>query len=229
MSSIKIAIDGPSGSGKSSAAKLLAAKLNFLYVNTGNMYRTYAYVLQENGLLDLINDQLDESLQTKIKTFLDNQEIIFSGDDVFVNGLDISEIVRRNETANLASIVAQNAFIRTYATNKQREMADSQNTVMDGRDIGTVVLVNADLKIYLNTKIETRAQRRFEQNQGIDNQDYQTIYNEIKLRDEKDMHRPLAPLKKADDAIEVFNDGMNVEQCVDYLLTIVNEQLKNRF
>ncbi|MCV3734467.1 (d)CMP kinase [Ureaplasma miroungigenitalium] len=225
MSTIKIAIDGPSGSGKSSAAKLLAAKLNFVYINTGNMYRTYAYVLNEHDLLSKIKPTMTASEEQQITDFLDLQKIVFDGDDVHYNDQDISEIVRKNEVANLASKVAQNVCIRNYATNKQRLLADMNNTVMDGRDIGTVVLTNADLKIYLNTKIETRAQRRLEQNKGIDNQDYQTIYDEIKKRDELDMTRALAPLKKADDALEIYNDGMNVEQCVDYLLTVVEKHI----
>ncbi|MCV3754296.1 (d)CMP kinase [Ureaplasma zalophigenitalium] len=227
MSTIKIAIDGPSGSGKSSAAKLLAAKLNFVYINTGNMYRTYAYVLNEHNLLSTIKPTMSDAEQKKLSDFLDDQKIVFNGDDVYYNDKNISDIVRKNEVANLASQVAQNVCIRNYATNKQRWLAGQNHTVMDGRDIGTVVLTNADLKIFLNTKIETRARRRLEQNKGIDNQDYETIYEEIKQRDELDMTRALAPLKKADDALEIYNDGMNVDQCVDYLLTIVFQHLPN--
>lgn len=218
MKKYSIAIDGPSGSGKSSAAKLLAHKLGFLYVNTGAMYRAYAYYLNELNL----NNSLDEEWIDALK----KANFVFEGDNVFVNDKDISEIIRYNNIANLASVFSQNKKIREYATNQQRLLAQNNNVVMDGRDIGTIVLVDADLKIYLNTSIEERAKRRLLQNQNLDNNSYETIYNEIKLRDENDMNRAIAPLKKADDAIEIFNDGMNLEQCVDELMKIVVKQIK---
>lgn len=218
MKKYSIAIDGPSGSGKSSAAKLLAHKLGYLYVNTGAMYRAYAYYLNELNL----NNSLDKEWIDALK----KANFVFEGDNVFVNGKDISEIIRYNNIANLASVFSQNKKIREYATNQQRLLAQNNNVVMDGRDIGTIVLVDADLKIYLNTSIEERAKRRLLQNQNLDNNSYETIYNEIKLRDENDMNRAIAPLKKADDAIEIFNDGMNLEQCVDELMKIVVKQIK---
>lgn len=216
---INVAIDGPSGSGKSTAAKELANKLGFLYINTGLMYRAYAYFLNENNL-DINTNE------TACIEAIKNARFIFNGDDVKIDDQDVSYILRSNDVAMLASVVAANAKIRDLATNEQRKIASENNVVMDGRDIGSIVLVDADLKFYLNTSIQTRAKRRLAQNKDIEKLDYESIYNDIKERDYRDMTRDIAPLKKAIDAIEIFNDNMNLDQCVAHLYEIYLNKIK---
>lgn len=216
---ISIAIDGPSGSGKSTAAKELAKKLGFLYINTGLMYRAYAYFLSINKLGINVNE-IDSINAIK------NADFIFNGDNVKINGKDVSLILRSNDVAMIASVVSANEKIRNLATNEQRRIASENNVVMDGRDIGSIVLTNADLKFYLNTSIQTRAKRRLFQNKDIENLDYESIYNDIKERDRRDMTRKIAPLKKANDAVEIFNDNMKLDECVQHLYEIYLKKIK---
>ncbi|WP_303923363.1 (d)CMP kinase [Ureaplasma parvum] len=216
---ISIAIDGPSGSGKSTAAKELAKKLGFLYINTGLMYRAYAYFLSINKL-DINVNEIDSINAIK------NADFIFNGDNVKINGKDVSLILRSNDVAMIASVVSANEKIRNLATNEQRRIASENNVVMDGRDIGSIVLTNADLKFYLNTSIQTRAKRRLFQNKDIENLDYESIYNDIKERDRRDMTRKIAPLKKANDAVEIFNDNMKLDECVQHLYEIYLKKIK---
>lgn len=216
---ISIAIDGPSGSGKSTAAKELAKKLGFLYINTGLMYRAYAYFLSINKL-DINVNEMDCINAIK------NANFIFNGDNVKINDNDVSLILRSNDVAMIASVVSANEKIRDLATNEQRRIASENNVVMDGRDIGSIVLTNADLKFYLNTGIQTRAKRRLFQNKDIENLDYESIYNDIKERDHRDMTRKIAPLKKANDAVEIFNDNMKLDECVQHLYEIYLKKIK---
>ncbi|KEZ23338.1 (d)CMP kinase [Ureaplasma diversum] len=225
---ISIAVDGPSGSGKSSASKVLAQRLGFLYVNTGAMYRAYAYFLFVIKQIDQQN--IDFAFCVDL---LKATKFTFNGDDVFVEvnnqTIDLSLEIRLDSTALLASKIAQNVLIRDFATAQQRKIAEQFSVVMDGRDIGTVVLVDAFVKFYLETSVEIRANRRFKQNQelGIES-DYEKIYNEILERDNADKTRAIAPLKPATDALIIYNDGMNVEQCVDVMHKYYLDLLSNK-
>lgn len=215
---INIAIDGPSGSGKSSASKKLAEQLGFVYVNTGAMYRAYAYFLKDY--------QKDISKnQQEVINLLDSNKFVFDGDTVLLNNQDISDIIRSCEVALIASKVAQIPFIRDYATNQQRMIAKNNHVVMDGRDIGTIVLKDADLKIFLDTSVEERARRRVLQNQDIEKLDFNKVLKEIQERDDADRNRAIAPLKPAQDAHVIYNDGMNLETCVNYLLSFIRKNI----
>lgn len=215
---INIAIDGPSGSGKSSASKKLAEQLGFVYVNTGAMYRAYAYFLKDY--------QKDISKnQQEVINLLDSNKFVFDGDTVLLNNQDISDIIRSCEVALIASKVAQIPFIRDYATNQQRMIAKNNHVVMDGRDIGTIVLKDADLKIFLDTSVEERARRRVLQNQDIEKLDFNKVLKEIQERDDADRNRAIAPLKPAQDAYVIYNDGMNLETCVNYLLSFIRKNI----
>lgn len=222
---INIAVDGTCGSGKSSASKLLAQRLGFIYVNTGAMYRAYAYFLFVIKEINEENVNFGDCVN-----LLKQTNFIFNGDEVFVEVdnqmVDLSVVIRLDNTALLASKIAQNTQIRDFATFQQRKIAQEHNVVMDGRDIGTVVMVDAFIKFYFETSVEIRANRRFKQNKelGID-ADYNKIYAEIEERDYADKNRLVAPLKPADDAIIIHNDQMNVEQCVNLMEQIYNNKL----
>ncbi|WP_031488965.1 (d)CMP kinase [Ureaplasma canigenitalium] len=217
-----IAIDGPSGSGKSSVAKWLANKLHLTYINTGLVYRTIAYLINKANLPLTINDSHF--------TVLDQYQLNFNGDKVVVDGEEISSLLASQKVANQASTLSMNQRIRDYANNIIKKLASQVDVIMDGRDIGTVVLPDAFLKIYLTSTLKERATRRFLQNQslGMKDKTYEEIFDELLYRDTQDMTRAIAPLKKATDAYEIMNDGMNIEETALYILGIYNDKLKNK-
>lgn len=218
---MQIAIDGPASAGKSTIAKLIAKNLNFVYCDTGAMYRTVTLLAKKNQL-----DYGDESgilnLMRDHKIYFVNKE---DGQHVFLDDEDVSDIIRTEEITNNVSQVSAIKEVRTQLVEMQRKMADNTNIVMDGRDIGTTVLPNAEVKIFLIASVSVRAQRRFKDNQerGIDVPLTQ-LEDEIATRDYKDSHREISPLKKADDAIEVDTSNMTIEQVVDRVTEIVNEK-----
>lgn len=214
---IVVAIDGPSAAGKSTIAKLVAKKEGFIYIDTGAMYRCVAcYCLMQD--VDL-NDE------KAVTDCLKNICIHLTQDNkVFLNGKDVTEKIRTDEVSRGASIVSRYEAIRKFLVDSQREMAANGNVILDGRDIGTVVLPDADLKIYQIASVETRALRRYKENieRGME-ANLDTIKKEIEERDYQDMNRTISPLKKADDAVVVDTSHLNLNEVVEVVLKLINK------
>ena len=209
---INIAIDGPSGAGKSTVAKALAKELHFVYVDTGAMYRAIGVYVRDNGI-DKSNADAVIAALPKIQVSLDYAE---DGTQiVLLNGEDVSAVIRENEISLYASTVSKIPEVRARLLSLQREMAMTHNVIMDGRDIGTVVLPDAQLKIFLFASAEARADRRtkelLEKGQTVD---YQTILAEINARDEQDRTRAISPAIPADDAVMLDNSGLDIDGTV---------------
>ena len=209
---INIAIDGPSGAGKSTVAKALAKELHFVYVDTGAMYRAIGVYVRDNGI-DKSNADAVIAALPKIQVSLDYAE---DGTQiVLLNGEDVSAVIRENEISLYASTVSKIPEVRARLLSLQREMATTHNVIMDGRDIGTVVLPDAQLKVFLFASAEARADRRtkelLEKGQSVD---YQTILAEINARDEQDRTRAISPAIPADDAVMLDNSGLDIDGTV---------------
>ena len=209
---INIAIDGPSGAGKSTVAKALAKELHFVYVDTGAMYRAIVVYVRDNGI-DKSNADAVIAALPKIQVSLDYAE---DGTQiVLLNGEDVSAVIRENEISLYASTVSKIPEVRARLLSLQREMATTHNVIMDGRDIGTVVLPDAQLKVFLFASAEARADRRtkelLEKGQTVD---YQTILAEINARDEQDRTRAISPAIPADDAVMLDNSGLDIDGTV---------------
>lgn len=217
---MNIAIDGPAGAGKSSIAKRVAKELAFVYVDTGAMYRTMALYFLENQIPvddeDEVSAHCDE-IDIKLE-YIDNSQI------VRLNGKDVSDDIRKEEVGNTASIVAKYTAVRNKLVALQRRMAETTDLIMDGRDIGTVVLPNAEAKIYLTASSAVRAKRRFLelQEKGI-SCDLDKIEEDIIARDKQDMNREISPLKQAEDAILVDSSDMTIDEVVETIKNIVKE------
>lgn len=209
---MNIAIDGPAGAGKSTIAKLVAKRNGFIYVDTGAMYRAIGLYFIQNQV-DAEDDEAVSLACDKIAV-----EIKYENEEqqVYLNGVNVSKEIRQEQVGNMASKVATKQAVRTKLLHLQRELAASQNVVMDGRDIGTFVLPDAQLKIYLTASVETRANRRYkelmEKGQGAD---LEQIKADIEARDYQDMHREIAPLSQALDAVYLDSSDMNIEQVVE--------------
>jgi len=223
MRKYSIAIDGPSGAGKSTLAKALAAKLGFLYVDTGAIYRTVGlHVARSGGDCAVESDVLARLPEIKIT--------MTYGDDglqhMILNGEDVTTDIRKNEVSRYASQVSPIPGVRAFLLEMQRSMAREHSVIMDGRDIGTVVLPNADLKIFLTASVEERARRRhkelLEKGQQID---FDTVKQEIADRDHADTHRAVAPLKQAEDAVVVDTSALDLAGSLEALYTLVKERL----
>ena len=220
---ISIAIDGPAGSGKSSVAKEFATRHNeFLYINTGAMFRAIAYHLIKNNI-DINNEQ-------EIKKDIDKFKINLEDDNIYIiennYTIDISKLIKEPAIANLASKIATLPFIREKLLFEQRKIAENNNVVMDGRDIGSVVLPFANLKIYLNASSNERAKRRQKELENLYPDQHisiDQIKNDIEKRDLQDMNRKIAPLLKAKDAIEINTDGLTVQSCCDLIDELYNK------
>lgn len=221
--SIAIAIDGPAGAGKSTIAKLAAKELNFIYVDTGALYRTVGLAATLNNVEPKASPQVDELL-SKIKvelTFNDKNEQI-----VLLDGEDVSSKIRTPEASMMASAISAVPSVRAYLLDLQRNIAKTNNVIMDGRDIGTVVLPNAQIKIFLSANPEDRAKRRYDEllEKGMDVK-YEDILADVIERDYNDSHRDIAPLKPADDSIMVDTTGNTLEESVDLLISIMKENM----
>ena len=217
MKPINIALDGPAAAGKSTIAKLVAAKLSMVYVDTGAMYRaiTYKY-LQLNKTENF--SELVES--TELSLTYDEEK----GQRVILDNQDVTDYLRENDVTNHVSYVSSKESVRSFAVEKQQELAEQKGIVMDGRDIGTVVLPDADLKIYMIASVEERALRRQKDNELRDIQStVEQLKKEIAERDHYDMNREISPLKKADDAITIDTTGMSIEEVTDKILTLVEK------
>lgn len=209
---MNIAIDGPAGAGKSTIAKLVAKKLGFIYVDTGAMYRSIALYMIENNIEPdnetAIADAC-EAISIKIAYENDTQQ-------VYLNDENVSAKIRMEQVGNMASVFAAKKAVRDKLLSLQRNIAAENDCIMDGRDIGTHVLPNAKVKIYLTASVDTRAMRRYnELVQKGQNPDIDTIKADIEQRDYQDMNREIAPLKQAEDAIYVDSSDMTIEEVVE--------------
>lgn len=220
---INIAIDGPAGAGKSSTAKLIAKKLGYIYVDTGALYRTVGLYSIRKG----IDTKDAEKVIATLPDVKVELKFIDGSQHVFLNGEDVSDAIRTPEASMGASNVSAIPKVREFLFDLQRSIAANNNCIMDGRDIGTVVLPNADVKIFLTASVEERANRRYkEMLEKGESADYNGILEDIKKRDYQDSHREIAPLRQADDAIFVDNGGYDLESGTEYLLGIIKEHLK---
>ncbi|WP_339239138.1 (d)CMP kinase [Geobacillus sp. FSL W8-0466] len=219
---INIAIDGPAAAGKSTVAKLIARRLSYVYIDTGAMYRALTYRALQCGV-DVHDEQALLSLLRHTHIELQPSP---QGQLVFVNGEDVTDIIRGEVVTNAVSFVAQHPLVREEMVARQRAMAKGGGVVMDGRDIGTNVLPNAEVKIFLKASVEERARRRHEENiaRGFPS-DFETLKEEIARRDRLDSERETAPLRKAPDAVEIDTTSLSVEEVAARIMEVVNERI----
>jgi cytidylate kinase len=218
-----ITLDGPSGSGKSTVAKEVARQLGLTYIDTGAMFRAVAYALQHLGI-DFTAATLSTDDEERIQKFFRDHRFSYDvrpGVLVELDNLNLTDRIREHAVSRLASQVSKFGVVRTFLTEWQRAVVRDKPAILDGRDIGTVIFPQARVKFFLTASPQERAQRRLEELQarGEDQLDYQTVLNDIMERDYQDMNRAIAPLKKADDAIELDTTGKDVPAIV---ATIVN-------
>ncbi len=219
---ISIAIDGPAAAGKSTVAKLIAQKLSYLYIDTGAMYRALTWkALKEN-----INPEDGDGLYTLLMET--DIQLVQDGEkqEVFVDGTDVTDTIRYPDVTKNVSAVSKHKAVREEMVKRQQNMAKSGGVVMDGRDIGTHVLPDAEVKIFLLASAEERAKRRYEENirKGIQS-DLQKLKEEIELRDRLDSEREVAPLKKAADAVVVDTTSLSINEVVEKIMEIVEERI----
>ncbi len=216
---ICIAIDGPAAAGKSTVAKIVAKKLNFIYIDTGAMYRAVTYLAWEN--------KIDYKDETTLANLLEKTIIRFEPGEVqqvFINDMNVTEVIRSNEVTNHVSIVAAHPAIRIELQKRQQFFAEEGGIVMDGRDIGTAVLPHAELKIFLLASVQERAERRFKENKAKGFHEHiDQLKKEIEARDHLDYTREHSPLKKADDAIVVDTTSMKIDAVATKILSLAHE------
>ncbi|MCK4360074.1 MAG: (d)CMP kinase [Candidatus Cloacimonetes bacterium] len=234
-----ITIDGPASSGKSTTAKMLAKKLNCIYIDSGSMYRAVALYLKDNSI-DLENENALKEVLYEI-----NIEILYKPEKnenaIFLNGKDVSTKIRNSEITNYSSIIAKKKIIRERMVELQRKMAETQSIIMDGRDIGTVVFPDADFKFFLKASIDERAKRRFLEMKDksassetesrfsrvwrMDNISLGKIKKDLKWRDRTDSNREISPLKMANDAIEIDTTNLTIEEQTQKILDILKYEI----
>ncbi len=219
---INVAIDGPAGAGKSTVAKAAAKELGFIYVDTGALYRTIALSAVRNGVID-DNEKIIEMLSS-ITVELGHEG---GAQRVYLNGEDVSELIRTPEISMGASNVSAIPKVREFLLELQRDIARKNNVIMDGRDIATVVLPNADVKIFLFASPECRAQRRYkeliEKGESVM---YEDVLNDVNQRDYQDSHREIAPLKPSEDSIMCDTSKLTLEESIQAIVNIVKENTK---
>lgn len=218
-----VAIDGPAGAGKSTMAKCLARKLGFVYVDTGAIYRTVGYHMNLMGIGPRDKDGVERLLDDV------NLKITY-GDDgsqhMLLNGFDVTEEIRTPEMSKIASEISAQPAVREFLLDMQRDIAKTHNVIMDGRDIGTVVLPHADVKIYLTASARIRAERRMkEQEAKGQKQSFEKVLQEIEARDHQDMTRAIAPLKQAKDAVLLDTSELNLEESVAAMEAIIAQRI----
>lgn len=220
---ISIAIDGPAGAGKSTIARRLARELGYRYVDTGAIYRTVAYFFDLWGVAPKDIDG--------IRRYIDELTIGISYDEngvqhMIMNGMDVTEDIRTQEIGQKASIISAHAIVRDLLLDMQRETAEKYDVIMDGRDIGTVVLPKATVKIFLTASAEVRAQRRTEELQEKGQKaDYQKILKEIQQRDYQDTHRDIAPLKMARDSVKLDTSDLDIDGVIAAMKDIIAKKV----
>ena len=220
---ISIAIDGPAGAGKSTIARRLARELGYIYVDTGAIYRTVAYFFDTWGVspkdVDAIQRYIDE---LNIDIWYDEDGL----QHMYMNGIDVTDDIRSQEISQKASLVSDHAVVREMLLDMQRDVAKEYDVVMDGRDIGTVVLPKATVKIFLTASAEVRARRRTDELIAKGQKaDYNRILQEIQQRDYQDTHREIAPLKMSRDSIKVDTSDMDIDQVVSAIREIVQKKV----
>lgn len=215
-----IAIDGPSGVGKSTIAKCISKVLNLTYIDTGAMYRAVALKIKEKDI--------DFNEDKEIEKLLEETDIDFKQGSIYLDGKNVESLIRSEDISKLSSIISKNKLVRDKMVYIQRNLAKSKSTIMEGRDIGTVVLPDAKYKFYLTASVEDRANRRYKQlleaGQDVNLDD---IKSEITLRDYNDMNREHSPLKKALDAVELDNSGMTVEESSQAIIKYIKEDIND--
>lgn len=221
--SYNIAIDGPAGAGKSTIAKQIAKKLSFIYVDTGAMYRAMALFMLRKGIAGNETEKIEkecENVDISISYIKGEQQVL-------LNGENVTALLREEQVGNMASLVAKIGAVRKKLVSLQQKLAKQADVIMDGRDIGTCVLPNADAKIYLTATSKERARRRFEELQAKNiDCNIDEIEADIIARDEQDMNREVSPLKQAEDAVLVDSSDMGIEQVVETIIEIFKEKTR---
>lgn len=221
--SIAVAIDGPAGAGKSTISKSAAKELGFIYVDTGALYRTVGLAASRKNVEPVQGEEVNNLLDSiKVElTFNDKGEQV-----VLLDGEDVSAFIRTPEASMMASKISAIPEVRAYLLDLQRNMATTNNVIMDGRDIGTVVLPNAEVKIFLTATPEARATRRYKElvEKGIDVK-YDDILQDVITRDYNDSHREIAPLKQADDAVLADTTEIDLQGSIDLIVSIIKERM----
>ncbi len=217
---MNVAIDGPAGAGKSTIAKAIAAKMGYVYVDTGAMYRAMA--------LYFLRSDISSTDEAKIAESVDGISVSIKYEDgaqhVILNGEDVTGLIRTEEVGNMASSTSVYGPVRTKLVALQQELAKTTDVIMDGRDIGTVVLPNADVKIFLTASVECRAKRRFDELVAKgETPDFDKIAKDIEERDYRDSHREISPLRQAEDAILVDSSEMTIDEVVDTIISYCNK------
>lgn len=219
---IAVAVDGPAGAGKSSISKIVAKKLGYLYIDTGAMYRSVTWAVLHNHI-DVNNQKAVEALLPELDLTME------ASDDsckVFIAGQDVTDFIRTPQVNNAVSIVASYKGVRQYLVERQRLMAEAGGVILDGRDIGSVVLPNADLKIYLTASVEARAMRRYLEVKGtVNEQTLEDIKDSVMQRDDMDKNRKESPLIQVEDAVLVDSSEMTFDETVEHILHLVQERI----
>lgn len=219
---IAVAVDGPAGAGKSSISKIVAKKLGYLYIDTGAMYRSVTWAVLHNHI-DVNNQKAVEALLPELDLTME------ASDDsckVFIAGQDVTDFIRTPQVNNAVSIVASYKGVRQYLVERQRLMAEAGGVILDGRDIGSVVLPNAELKIYLTASVEARAMRRYLEVKGtVNEQTLEEIKDSVMQRDDMDKNRKESPLIQVEDAVLVDSSEMTFDETVEHILHLVQERI----
>lgn len=225
MNNLVIAIDGPAGAGKSTIAKLISREMGYIYVDTGAMYRAMAVYFSKNK----VNPEDESAINEAVKNVNIKIEYQNGEQQVILNGENVTGLLRTEETGNMASKTSKYKEVRSKLVELQRELAKTTDVVMDGRDIGTTVLPDAFVKIYLTASSDARAKRRYDELVAKGEQcDLSAIKEDIEKRDYQDMHREISPLKQAEDAVLLDTSDMNIEQVVAAMRDIIDNAVKNK-
>ncbi len=220
-----VAIDGPAGAGKSTIAKLISREMGYIYVDTGAMYRAMAVYFSKNK----VNPEDESAINEAVKNVDIKIEYQNGEQQVILNGENVTGLLRTEETGNMASKTSKYKEVRSKLVELQRELAKTTDVVMDGRDIGTTVLPDAFVKIYLTASSDARAKRRYDELVAKGEQcDLSAIKEDIEKRDYQDMHREISPLKQAEDAVLLDTSDMNIEQVVAAMMDIIDNAVKNK-
>ena len=219
---IAVAVDGPAGAGKSSISKIVAKKLGYLYIDTGAMYRSVTWAVLHNHI-DVNNQKAVEALLPELDLTME------ASDDsckVFIAGQDVTDFIRTPQVNNAVSIVASYKGVRQYLVERQRLMAEAGGVILDGRDIGSVVLPNAELKIYLTASVEARAMRRYLEVKGtVNEQTLEDIKDSVMQRDDMGKNRKESPLIQVEDAVLVDSSEMTFDETIEHILHLVQERI----